>query len=77
VIGVARVERPGTDETICGVSALRALASIARRRPGSTAARAGLPKTRCATAPHCGQQAGSADAAIGLTNANVPHGAHE
>src|SRR3979411_1770694 len=57
VIGVLRRERPGTDETTCGASALRASASRARRRPGSSARRAGARDVREDASPQPGQRA--------------------
>jgi hypothetical protein len=70
VIGVARRERPGADETTCGASALRSPASCALRRPASSARNAGDPNTLLAVRPQPGQ---TALAPVGRTTSKPPH----
>jgi len=73
---VDRRERPGTLDVTDGFSALRALASKARRTPGSSDRRPGEPKTRPATCPQSGHAVASVASAIGRTNSNAPPAEH-
>jgi hypothetical protein len=74
---VARRERPGTDETTGGLSALRSLASCARRSLASSARNAGDPNTLRAVSPQPGQTATVPASAIGRTTVNGPHAPQE
>ncbi len=76
VIGVARRERPGTDETTCGASALRASASRARRRLGSSTRRAGARNTRDDASPQPGHGAVVPACDIGRTRSKPPQARH-
>lgn len=75
-MGVDRRDRPDTPWVTIGSSALRALASMARRSPAGIDLSPGAPNTRVATRPHCGHAVSGQLSVIGRVTLNAPQETH-